>query len=172
MALQKQGSKVIAKLTDLTQESALYDGDRIVFWCSTTGEAATIDYGNIKIDEDHTTFGDTFKEVVNFATTASAWIQTVQETFDEINEKLDEAIESTTGINNDILAMKMMIKMILGLATARTDLTGNFTEQQYVDTLPDEAKTIYQTMRDEVLTAAGLENFDFTRQNIIFISTI
>lgn len=172
MALQKQGSKVIAKITDLSQETTLMDGDRIVFWCSTTGEAATIDYSNFKIDQDHTTFGDTFNEVVNFATTASAWVDTMQESFNELDEKMNNVIESNNGINNEILALKMMVKMILGVATSRADMTGNFSEQQYVDSLPEDAKTSYQTMKDEVLQASGADNIDFTRQNLIYLSSV
>lgn len=169
MAIYKQGNKVIAKLTDLSQEATLNDGDRIVFWCNSSSEAATIDYSNIKIDLDHTTFGTTFTEVVNFATTANSWISTMTDSFNELDTKMDSVIESTTKVNNDILAMKMLIKMIMGLATNRADLQANYSEEQYVNSLPEDAKAIYDEMKNDVLTSAGVDNFDFATHNLIYI---
>lgn len=171
MALQKVGDKVIAKLTDLTQETIFASGDRIVFWCSATGEAATIDWDDVKIDEDHTTFGQVFKEVVNFVTTASAWVETVNQSYNEMDSRINDILDSTNSINNEILAIKMLLKMILGLATAREDLASNFSEEQYIESLPDEAKEIYQTLKDEVLSGSGEDNIDFTRQNLIYLSS-
>ena len=170
MAIQKQGSKVVAKLTDLTQESVLNDGDRLVFWCNSSGEAATIDYSSLKIDLDHTTFGDTFTQVVNFATTANSWITSMTDSFNELDNKMNTVIESNTKINNELLAIKMLIKMILGIATYKAE-QGNFSEQQYVDSLPEDARTIYTDLKDEVLTASGEDNIDFTRQNLIYLAS-
>ena len=171
MALTKKGNKVIAKLTDLTQESTLNDGDRIVFWCNSSGEASTIDYSNVRIDLDHTTFGDTFNQVANFATTASAWVSTMTDSFNDLDNKMNNVLEQTTQVNNEILAIKMMVQMIIGLANTRNDAQKNFSEDQYVSSLPEEAKTIYNQMKQEVLSASGTEAIDFSRSNLIYISS-
>lgn len=171
MALVKQGSKVVAKITDLTQESTINDGDRIVFWCNTAGEAATIDYSNFKVDLDHTTFGDTFTQVVNFATTASSWVTTMTDSFNELDSKMNKLNDSNVEINNEIQAIKMLIKMIIGLATFRADNLKNYTEDQYVDSLPEDAKQIYNDLKDEVIQAAGQDNIDFSRLNLIYLGS-
>lgn len=171
MALTKKGNKVIAKLTDLTQESTLNDGDRIVFWCNSSGEASTIDYSNVRIDLDHTTFGDTFNQVVNFATTASAWVSTMTDSFNDLDNKMNNVLEQTTQVNNEILAIKMMVQMIIGLANTRNDAQKNFSEDQYVSSLPEEAKAIYNQMKQEVLSASGTEAIDFSHSNLIYISS-
>ena len=171
MAIVKQGNKVIAKITDLTQEATLNDGDRIVFWCASTAEASTIDYANMKIDLDHTTFGNTFTQIVNFATTANSWITEMTDSFNELDKKMDTVIETSTKVNNEILAIKMLIKMIMGMATSRADLQANFTEEQYVDSLPEDARTIYNDVKAEVLSASGEDNIDFSRYNLIYIAS-
>ena len=158
MAIYKQGNKVIAKLTDLSQEATLNDGDRIVFWCNSSSEASTIDYSNVKIDLDHTTFGETFTGIVNFATTANSWITSMTDSFNELDSKMDSVIENTTKVNNDILAMKMLIKMIMGLATNRADEGQNFSEEQYVNSLPEDAKAIYEEMKNDVISSAGIDS--------------
>lgn len=171
MAIYKQGNKVIAKLTDLSQEATLNDGDRIVFWCNSTAEASTIDYSNFKVDLDHTTFGDTFTQIVNFATTANSWISSMTDSFNELDNKMDSVIEKTTQVNNEILAIKLLIKMIMGIATSRADMQANFSEDQYVDSLPEDARTIYTDLKNEVLSASGEDNIDFSKQNLIYISS-
>lgn len=171
MALEKQGSKVIAKITDLSQESSFNNGDRIVFWCNSTGEASTIDYANVKIDLDHTTFGTAFTQVLNFSTTAAAWVTEMSDSFDDLTNQMDTLVTSNATINNQILALQMLIKMILGLASARDDLQANFSEQQYIDSMPDEAKTYYEQTKQDVLNATGADAIDFTRQNLTYLAS-
>lgn len=171
MALVKQGSKVVAKLTDLTQESTLNDGDRIVFWCNSASEAATIDYANIKIDLEHTTFGDTFNNVVDFATTASSWVSTMTDSFNELDAKMSTVLENSTQINNQIMALRLMMQMLLGIAKQRSDLQSNFTEEQYVNSLPEDAKNYYNDMKQEVLTNSGEEGIDFAHINLLYIAS-
>lgn len=171
MAITKKGNKVVAKLTDLTQESTLNDGDKIVFWCNSSGEASTIDYSNVKIDLDHTTFGKTFTEVVNFATTASSWVTTMTESFEGLDSKMNSVLEKSTEIDNEIMALKMLVQMIIGMATIRNDAQKNFTEEQYVSSLSEEAKTIYNEIKQEITSAAGVENIDFSRSNLLYISS-
>ena len=115
-------------------------------------------------------FGDTFTQVVNFATTANSWITSMTDSFNELDNKMNTVIESNTKINNELLAIKMLIKMILGIATYKAE-QGNFSEQQYVDSLPEDARTIYTDLKDEVLTASGEDNIDFTRQNLIYLAS-
>lgn len=167
MALVKQGNKVIAKLTDLTQVSTINDGDRLVFWCSSAGEASTIDYSSIKIDLEHTTFGATFNEIVNFATTASSWVSTMSDSFNELDAKMNSVLENNTQINNEISAIKLLLQMAIGLASARQDSGKNFSESQYVDSLSEDAKIIYNQMKTDITSAVGIETIDFTSNNLI-----
>lgn len=170
MALTKKGNKVVAKLTDLNQEATLNDGDRIVFWCNSSGEASTIDYSNVKIDLDHTTFGETFNQVVNFATTASAWVSTMSDSFNELDSKMNTVLESNNQVNNEIAAIKLLLQMAIGLAAVRSDAQKNFTEEQYASSLSQDAKLIYDQMKQEITSAAGVSSIDFSNTNLIYFS--
>ena len=91
------------------------------------------------------------------------------DSFNELDSKMDSVIENTTKVNNDILAMKMLIKMIMGLATNRADEGQNFSEEQYVNSLPEDAKAIYEEMKNDVISSAGIDSFDFTTHNLVYI---
>lgn len=170
MAITQQGNRVYAKITDLQEESILNDGDKIIFHCDSTGNASLIDYSNFKIDLDHVTFGDTFSSMLNFTQTAGAWVDTMTESFNEIEEKCNEVVELTTNMTNEMSAIKMLFQMLLGLAFVRSDGQTNYPPDIYISSLSKESQDIFEEIIKDVNLASGLE-IDFTLHNILRLAS-
>jgi len=73
MAITNVGkNRVYASIKDLPENQSIVDGDRIII--DTEEGTCLVDYSNIKIDLDHTTFGTQFSEMVNFTSTVNAFV--------------------------------------------------------------------------------------------------
>lgn len=172
MGLTQRGNRVYARITDLSEEASIKDGDKLIFQSSTTNTAAIIDYSNFKIDLEHTSFQSQFEEMLNFARNAGAWSSQLTTSFEELQTRMDEVTERSNEISNDLEALKMLVKMMLGLVAVRMDGQPNYNEQQFLDSLSDEIRTAYNTLKQDVVGNNGYGDIDFTRQNILYISTI
>lgn len=168
MALTQKGNRVYARITDLSEEGTLNDGDKLIFHSSSTGNACIVDWANVKIDLEHCTFGNTFSEVLNFTQTASAWVDTMTESFNEVEALSNDVKKTVVTITNEIEAIKMVLKMVLGIIN---DRDGNLYEE-YLSTLSIEARDIYEKIINEVQNNQkdGRE-FDFTTDNIMSLTS-
>lgn len=171
MAVTQVGNRVYARITDLSEESVFNNGDKLIFHCASTGNASLIDWSNVKIDLDHCTFGATFNGILEFSQTASAWVNTMTDSFAEVEAKCNDAIELTNQMTNEIAAIKMLIKMILGIASAPTEGEDrvNYKPEDYVSTLTEDAKAIYQSLIDEVVAQCG-NNIEFQYWNLNYLT--
>lgn len=169
MAITQVGNRVYSRITDLSEEATLNNGDKLIFHCASTGNASLIDWSSVKIDLGHTTFESTFNAMLNFTSTASAWVDTMTESFNELEEKCDNAIDKVNSLTNDIDAIKMLIKLILGIATKRHDGQDNYRPDEFVASLSEEAKEIYDALIDEVAGQSG-ERPVFERWNLYYLS--
>ena len=172
MGLTQRGNRVYARIVDLSEEASLKDGDKLIFQSATTNNASIIDYSNLKIDLEHTTFQSQFEEMLNFARNAGAWSSQLTTSFQELQTKMDEVTERSTEITNEMEAIKMFLKMMLGLVAQRLDGQPNYNEDQFVSSLTDEAKTVYNQLKQEVLSNNGYGEIDFSKQNILYISSV
>lgn len=164
MALTQVGNRVYAKITDLSEEAALASGDKIIFHSTTTGNACIVDWSNVKIDLDHCTFGPTFSEVVNFTSTAQAWVDTMTASFEEIESRVDDAINTVVKLNDEVAGIKLLLKMMLGLVNMQDpDLIA-----KYKNTLTEQAIQTYEEIINEVEDAQNCKDkLDFTLANYL-----
>lgn len=168
MALTQKGNRVYAKITDLSEEGTLNDGDKLIFHSSSTGNACIVDWANVKIDLEHCTFGNTYSEILNFTSTASAWVDTMTESFNEIEATCNEVKENVALINNELDAIKMVLKMMLGIINGRED---NVYEN-YLDTLSTEAREIYDNIITDVENGQkDGRKFNFVTDNIMSLTS-
>lgn len=172
MGLTQRGNKVYARITDLSEESSLKDGDKIIFQSATTNNASIIDYSNIKIDLEHTSFQSQFEEMLNFSRNAGAWSSQLTSSFEQLQTNMDEVTERNTQMSNELEAVKMLLKMMLGLVAQRLDGQPNYNEEQFISSLTEEAKDVYNTLKQDVLTNNSYGEIDFSKQNIMYISTL
>lgn len=146
MALSQKGNRVYAKITDLSEESTIQDGDKILIHSSSTGNAAIIDWSNIRIDKEHTTFGSELSSVVEFTQSASAWVDAVTESFNDVEANVNNVKENLVKVNSQMEGVKMVIKMILGLCNNWDSGTYN----KYLSGLDTEARETYDAIINEV----------------------
>lgn len=67
--------KVYASIEDLPENQKLVNGDRLLL--QTEDGTALIDYENVKIDLQHTTFGDQFRNLVELSSTVESFVSTL-----------------------------------------------------------------------------------------------
>lgn len=146
MALTQKGNRVYARITDLSEESSIQNGDKLLFHSSSTGNASIIDWSNVKINLTNCTFGSEFNQIVEFTSSAESWINTVTESFNELEASCNSIKESLVGVNNEIEALKLIIKMMLGLVNDWDDNTYN----KYVSSLSAEAQEIFKAIVSDV----------------------
>lgn len=172
MGLTQRGNKVYARITDLSEEASLKDGDKLIFQSSTTNNASIIDYSNVKIDLEHTSFQSQFEEMLNFSRNAGAWSSQLTNSFEEVQKQMDEVSDKSAELTNEVEAIKMLLKMMLGLVARRLDGQPNYNEEQFVSSLSEESKTIYNKLKQDVLSNNSYGEIDFSTQNIMYISSV
>ena len=115
MAYSSYGKKVYASIKDLPQYTSIGNGDKIVIWNEARDGAATVDFADLLIDLEHTTFKSTISEVITLASNIQTFIYTVEEEINSIHETLDK-MENT--VNNElkarIKALEFVIAVMLG----------------------------------------------------------
>ena len=80
MAITNVGkNRVYASIKDLPENQKIVDGDRIII--DTEEGTCLVDYSNLKIDLEHTTFGDQFSDMVSYTSTVTSFISQIGEEF-------------------------------------------------------------------------------------------
>ena len=78
-------NKVYASIEDLPENQKLVDGDRILI--QTEDGTALVDYSNVKIDLNHTTFGTQVSQLIQFTSTVEQYLEEMDNSFNEIKEE-------------------------------------------------------------------------------------
>jgi len=159
MAYSSYGKKVYASIKDLPQYTSIENGDKIIIWNETRDGAAVVDFGDLIIDLEHTTFKSTINEVVTLASDVQTFAHTVSE---EITG-LEEAVTSLQNtIDNEILnrikVLEFMIAIILGanskwlsasgLDTIRNDILLNgISQSENINFISGETEEQKNTLR-------------------------
>lgn len=167
MALTKVGNRVYGRIIDLSEESGLASGDKLIFHSTTTGNASIVDWSNVKVDLEHCTFGPQFSEILNFTSTAQAWVDTMTSSFNEINTRSNEVIELTGKLNDSIEAIKLLLKLMIGIANDK----GTGEVNKLKNTLTEQAREVYESIINEVEDAQDChDQIDFSTINFLQIA--
>lgn len=131
MAYSSYGKKIYASIKDLPQYTSIGNGDKIIVWNEARDGAAVVDYADLIIDLDHTTFKSTINQVITVASDIQAFTNTVTQEIEDIQEAITK-IEDT--INSELKArikvLEFIIAIILGsnsywLSSAGLDVLRN-----------------------------------------------
>lgn len=168
MALTQVGNRVYARITDLSEESVINDGDKLIFHSASSGNASLIDWSNVKIDLAHTTFGTQFSSILEFTQNATAWVDTMTESFEEVESRFNDVAESVTKMNNELSAIKMLLQLLLGMANGQDE----DAVKKYISVLNSDAQAAYYNILAEVSTGSGVADIDFVYNNILYCTSI
>lgn len=159
MAVTSVGkNRTYASIEDLPENQKLNDGDRILI--QTDDGTALVDFSNVKIDLAHTTFETQITNLVDFTSTATAFIEQIESDFASIQEEAVNLKNSITEMQEKIDALILLVKFIMGSAD------GNHTD--YIDnivqgTLSGAGLTLYE----ECIEAVTAAEFDFATYNLL-----
>lgn len=156
--------KVYASIEDLPELMGMGDGDRFII--NTADGAALVDYENIKIDLDHTTFGTLITDMQEFQSTASSWISSVT---DELNTALEDVSSlrtATDTLQQQVESIKMLLKLVMGIHAGDSEeaitLDKNTLEQEGQDYMNE----VYGGVQNIDY------NFSFTTHNLRTFSSL
>lgn len=90
--------KVYASIEDLPENQKLVNGDRLIL--QTEDGTALVDYENVKIDLQHTTFGDQIRDLVSLSSAIDSYIEQLHGEYKDINVWLS-GLEKFTGYSSD-----------------------------------------------------------------------
>ena len=80
--------RVYASIEDLPENQKLVNGDRLLL--QTEDGTALIDYENVKIDLQHTTFGDQFRNLVELSSTVESFASTLNTDIEDIKKDIKD----------------------------------------------------------------------------------
>lgn len=115
MAYSSSGKKIYVSIKDLPQYTSLGNGDKIIIWNETRDGAAVVDFKDLVIDLDHTSFKSTISEVITLASDIQSFAHTVNEEINGISESLAE-LQTTVEheLKNRIKTLEYIVAIILG----------------------------------------------------------
>ena len=159
MAVTSVGkNKTYASIEDLPENQTLVDGDRILV--QTDDGTALVDFANIKIDLAHTTFETQVTSMVEFASTATSFIEQIETDFAAIQDETNSIKATLTELVDKMEAVKLMLKFIMGSAASYSS--------PYIETLAKNtlSGTGY-TMYTQCIEAVTIADFDFGTYNLL-----
>lgn len=80
-------TKVYASIDDLTEVGAIGDGDRLII--QSEGGTALVDWENVKVDLDHTSFSDRFKTVEDYQSECRDFIEQYTDEFVQCKQDVE-----------------------------------------------------------------------------------
>lgn len=167
MALTQRGNRVYAKITDLSEESSLKNGDKIIIHSSTTGIDCIVDYANVRIDLEHTTFSDTYNQMLDFSRSAGAWVEEMTNRFEEIEKGFEEVEKKNVEITYQVDALTLIVEMMLGLVSMNAQGQVTKTENECIMSLSDKAKEYYNNIKSEAQATTG-KTLNFNSSNFLY----
>lgn len=146
-------NRVYASIQDIPQTSSLINGDRIII--QTDDGTKLVDYENIKIDLNHTTFGSQFSEMVSYVTLSTT-------TLTELLEKTEAIDDEINYIKSDLQKLKAhhaIIQFIIKGITGAYDKTNSPAYKEYKKIIQQsqQAETYFESLAGDFGACNSLE---------------
>lgn len=154
--------KVYASIEDLPENQKLVNGDRLLL--QTEDGTALVDYENVKIDLQHTTFGDQFRNLVELSSTVESFSQTLNEEIESINEKISDLENSSNAIKNSlgITSSDNSSSTYTSRAVAGLTVADEFASvHNDIDGISDDLKTLNTTVSSFEETITGVKSLQY-----------
>lgn len=162
MAITNVGkNRVYASIKDLPENQKLVDGDRIII--DTEEGTCLVDYSNIKIDLEHTTFGKQFSEMVSYTSTVTAFVTQMEEDFSTIQEETSSLRNDVKDLEDMMDCVKLMMKFIMGYCSSKS---AEYPLEQANENLKGKGLSMF----NECMAAMEGKDFTFSRNNLYRIS--
>lgn len=110
MAIVQSGSKVYATIKDLPVVTSVSDGMQFIMQADEG--TVLVDYSDMSVDLDHTTFGQTFLDMVNLTGTIETFVSEVDGKLSEYETKLTNMETNVQQNTYDLEAIKYLIRLI------------------------------------------------------------
>lgn len=162
MSYTVKSNKVYANINDLPQDYAIKNGDRLII--QRNDETYIVDYGDVKVDLEHVTFGETFTEMVNFTTNCTEFMTEIKDSFAEVSDSVNVIKDQQAEIVGRLDAIELILKLIY------TCLNDSIEKSEY-DNLSTIAKQEFTRIKQNIDSlysdpdrGAGIE-FSFKENN-------
>lgn len=139
-------SKVYASIEDLPENMGIFDGDRFVI--QTDDGTALFDYQNLKIDLDHTTFGEIVSDMQEFQSLASTFIT-------EMSSNMTAAQDDISVIKNDITttqeqldAIKLILQLMMGTYSGASEEAIELEKNKLTQNGQNYLSDVYNTVKE------------------------
>ena len=133
-------NRVYASIQDIPQTSSLINGDRIII--QTDDGTKLVDYENIKIDLNHTTFGSQFSEMVSYVTLSTTTLTELLEKTEAIDDEINYIKSDLQDLKSRYEAIKFIIKGITGAYSGSTGDDDDIAFKNY-ELLQSSAQTAF-----------------------------
>lgn len=143
MSYTVKSNKVYANINDLPQDYAIKNGDLLIV--QRNDETYIVDYGDVKVDLEHVTFGETFTEMVNFTSNCTAFITEMTNSFND----LSESVSLIEGQHAEITGRLEAIEAILKLIYCCED---DNREKKILEDLSPDGKPQFERIKGEIST--------------------
>ena len=154
-------NKVYASIEDLPENQKLVDGDRIIIQSS--DGTALVDFENVKIDLEHTTFSTQITQLIEFTSTVEQYLDELQTDISNISTETASMKTSVSTMEAQMKGCELLFKLILGFAKDGNDEY----IKNLVNMLPPEGLEFYEKCLEGGKTADP--NFSFTKYNLVSV---
>lgn len=152
-------TKVYTSINDLPENTAIGDGDRFIVQ-SSDGETALLDYSQIKINLDHTTFGSQFSEMIEFTSNVQQWVSQMTNEFNIMEDEFADIKETSQSLTNQIAAIKVVLKLMMGQRNA-------YSEEAINEWISGQLTDSYAKEQFDELIKANDPSFTFSTNNLL-----
>ena len=158
MAITNVGkNRVYASIKDLPENQSIVNGDRIII--DTEEGTCLIDYANLKIDLEHTTFGEQFSEMVSYTSTVTAFVTQMEQDFAMMQEETASLTGKMKDMEDMMDCVKLMLQMVMGTCATQNE---EYPLNVASSTLKGRGLAMFQ----ECMSAMDGKDFTFSRYNL------
>lgn len=140
-------NKVYASIEDLPQNQKIVNGDRILI--QTEDGTALVDYSNIRIDLEHTTFSTQITDLMEFTSTVESFVDTMQSEFLTIKEETTTMKNTVQQLKEQLKCCKLLFKFMMGYVN-QADKT--LIEMEIENNLSGAGRSMYDECMDAIKT--------------------
>ena len=158
MAITNVGkNRVYASIKDLPENQSIVNGDRIII--DTEEGTCLVDYSKVKIDLEHTSFGEQFSQMVDYTSSVTAFMNQMEEDFSSLKEETASLTNKVSDLESQMDAVKMLIQLIMGsYAGEKSDAPDALAKNE----LSNKGLALY----NECMMAMDGKDFTFSRYNL------
>lgn len=156
-------SKVYASIEDLPENMGIFDGDRFII--QTDEGTALFDYQNLKIDLDHTTFGEIVSDMQEFQSLASSFITEMSSTVSATQDDISVIKSDVLTTQEQLDAIKLILQLVMGTFNGASEEAIELEKNKLTQNGQNYLSEVYETVKEIDI------DFSLTQRNLRAIQT-